>query len=287
MDWLMKTLKKFIWLAIFGYAVLLAVLFFGQRMAIYHPDQTVPDPAQSGVPEMTARRVETVDGLKPLAWWGAPADDTRPVIILFHGNAGNIGGRAKRARLYLDAGFGVLLAGYRYNAGAGGDPSEDALISDGRAAFAFVLSQGVAPERIVLYGESLGSGVAVAIASENAVGALVLEAPFSSLADVAQYHYWYVPARWLVRDEFDSLTRIERIRSPLLLIHGEADTLVPSIFARKLFVAASEPKEGHFLPKGTHGNLYQLGAGDLVVDFLNRRFAAKPDTSGTEAAGGQ
>lgn len=287
MDWLKKTIKRLIWLAVFGYAVLLAVLFFGQRWAIYHPDQTIPDPAQSGVPEMTAHRVETVDGLKPLAWWAAPADATRPVIIYFHGNAGHIGTRAKRARLYLDAGFGVLLAGYRYNAGAGGDPSEDALISDGRAAFAFVLSQGVAPGRIVLYGESLGTGVAVAIASENAIGALVLEAPFTSVADVAQHRFWYVPARWLVRDEFDSLSRIEGIRAPLLLIHGEADTLIPPDFARKLFVAASEPKEAHFLLKGTHANLYQLGAGELVIDFLERLFAPRPDAGGTDATGGQ
>lgn len=274
MNWLKRTLKKLLWLTVFGYVVFIAVLFFAQRMVMYHPDQTIPDPAQAGVPEMTAQRVETVDGLKPLAWWGAPADETRPVVIYFHGNAGNLGGRARRARLFMDAGFGVLLAGYRYNAGAGGDPSEEGLISDGRAAFAFVLSQGVAPERIVLYGESMGSGVAVAIASENAVGALVLESPFSSIADVAQYRFWFVPARWLVRDEFDSVTRIKKSRAPLLLIHGKADTVVPVLFGRKLLAAASEPKEGNFLPGGNHGNLYQHGAGDLVIDFLNRQFAS-------------
>ncbi len=266
--------KKLVTLGVFAYCVLVAALFFGQRTMMYHPDPSVPDPGVSIVPEMQAQRLRTADGMTPLAWWAPPADETRPVVVYFHGNAGTVAQRAGRARLLLDAGYGVLLAGYRYNADGGGDPSEEGLIADARAAFDFTLSQGIPADRIILYGESLGTGVAVVIASEHTVGAVVLEKPYSSMGDLAQDKFWFVPARWLVRDEFDSLSRIGRVNAPLLVIHGERDTLIPVRFGRKLFDAASDPKEGHFLPEGTHGNLYELGAGQLVLDFLEQHFPA-------------
>ena len=269
---LKSAIKKLIVIGLFAYAALVATLYFSQRSLIYHPNPATPDPAMTVAPEMTAQRLQTADGPTPLAWWAPPADPGRPTIVYFQGNSGTVADRAGRARLFLDAGYGVLLAGYRYNAGAGGEPSEEGLVADGRAAFDFALSQGIAPNRIVLYGESLGTGIAVVLASEHAVGALVLEMPYSSVADVAQERFWYVPARWLVKDEFDSQSRIARIKAPLLVIHGEKDTLIPVKFGRKLFDAANEPKEGFFLPEGDHGNLYNLGAGQMVLDFLARRF---------------
>jgi len=261
-------------IAIAIYLALLVILYVNQRDIQYHPVARVPDPAGSIVPEMVALRIETVDGMRPLAWWAPPRDNTRPVVVYLHGNGGTIATRATQARILLDAGYGVLLAGYRYNAGAGGEPSEVGLIADGRAAVEFVRAQGIPPGQIILYGESLGTGVAVAIAADRRdVGAVVLVMPYTSIADVAQDHYWYFPVRWLVRDSFDSLSRIARIHAPLLNLHGEDDLLIPVKFARKLFAAAPEPKEAHFIPGGRHGGLYDLGAGELVLDFLDRRFA--------------
>lgn len=260
-------------IAVALYLALLVILYVYQRDIQYHPHAVVPDPAGSIVPEMVALRIETADGLRPLAWWAPPPDRTRPVVVYFHGNGGTLASRATQARSLLDAGYGVLLAGYRYNAGAGGEPSEEGLIADGRAAVEFVRSLGYPPERIALYGESLGTGVAVAIAADREVGAVILAMPFTSMTDVAQDHYWFFPVRWLVRDNFDSLSRIARVRAPLLVLHGEDDRLIPVKFARELFAAAPGPKEGHFIPGGRHGGLYDLGAGKLVLDFLDRRFA--------------
>lgn len=260
-------------LGVAGYCLLMLALFLGQRGMLYHPNDIVPHPSRYDLPEMSAWPIETADGFRPLAWWAPPRDPDGPVIVYFHGNGGHLGNRAGRARMFIDAGYGLLLAGYRYNAGGGGDPSEEGLIADGQAALAFVLKQGVSPDRVVLYGESLGSGVATAIAAGRPVGALVLDTPYSSIADVAQDIFWYIPARWLVRDKFDSLARIGAVRVPVLVIHGENDTLIPVRLARKLFDAAPEPKEGHFLPGGTHGNLYRLGAGRLVLDFIGRNMA--------------
>lgn len=263
-------------LAVAAYLVVAVVLVVGQRQILYHPSDLVPRPADFGVPEMTMQRIETADAYRPLAWWAPPRDGTAPVVVWFHGNGGHLGSRAGRARLLMDAGYGVLLAGYRYNAGAGGEPSEDGLLADGRAAVEFVRARGVPLDRIVLYGESLGTGVATAMAAEYGAGGLILDMPYSSIADVAQDRYWFLPVRLLLFDTFDSQARMAKVRSPVLLLHGENDRVIPVRFGRKLFAAAPKPKEGHFIPGGNHGNLYRLGAGKLVLDFLERRVARAP-----------
>lgn len=252
------------------YLSLLTLLYAGQRDILYHPTQTVPQPAAYGLPEMTSHRVPAEGGVRPLVWWAPPRNNDHPVILYFHGNAGHLGSRAGRARSFLNDGYGVLLAGYRYNAGAGGTASEDGLLADARAAVEFVRTIGYQSEQLVFYGESLGSGVATAMAAEYGGAALVLESAYSSIADVAQDIYWYFPVRWLVKDEFDSATRIQSVEAPVLLIHGENDGVTPAWSARKLFRVAPEPKEAHFLEGGDHANLYRLGAKGIVADFLQR-----------------
>jgi fermentation-respiration switch protein FrsA (DUF1100 family) len=261
-------------LAAGGYTVLVAALYLGQRALLYRPDDTVPDLHAHGVADMTAVRIPVGNGVESLAWWRPPRESGWPVVVYFHGNAGHIGERAYKARRMIDAGFGVLLAGYRYNAGSGGAPSEAALLADGQTIMRYVMDQGYAMEQLVPYGESLGSGIAVALAADNGVGGLILETPYSSIADVAQAIYWFTPAKWLIRDRYDSMARIGRVRAPILLFHGDADTTIPIRFARRLHGAAPEPKEAHFLPGGGHTDLYDLGAGELVIDFLERRMAS-------------
>lgn len=252
------------------YALFVVVLYVAQRGLLYHPDQTVPDPAEYGVPEMNAVRVPTGDGFKLLCWWRAPRDDAQPVLAVFHGNAGHIGSRAHKVRDYLDAGYGVLLVSWRYNAGAGGSPSEENLFNDARAALTFLNREGIEDGRIVPYGESLGTGVAVAMAAERKLGALVLEAPYSSIPDLAQHHYWYAPSRWLIRDPFDSLSRIGQVDEPIVVFHGLKDKVIPPKFGQRLFEAAREPKEAHYLPEGLHNDLPDHGIALLAIDFLQR-----------------
>lgn len=269
------------WLVVAGFAaylLLVAALYLNQRDLMYHPDRRVPDLAAAGLADMTVHRIETSDGYRLLAWWKPPADSSRPTIVFFHGNAGNVGNRKRQARQFIDAGLGLLLVTWRYNAGAGGEASEEGLLTDGRAALDFVGAQGIPERRIVLHGESLGSGVAVAMALEHEVGGLVLVYPYSSMTDVAEDRFWFAPVRMLIQDEFDSVARIGKVRAPILMIHGERDRIIPVRFARRLYEAAPEPKEGHFLPGGNHANLYRLGAGQLVLDFLERRVVVAPTT---------
>ncbi len=269
-------MTTFLALAAGGYVTLVTVLYLGQRLLLYRRDHTVPEPRDHGVAEMEAVRIPVGDGIEILSWWHPPREPGRPVVVYFHGNAGHIGERGYKARRMIDAGFGVLLAGYRYNAGAGGAPSEAALLSDARIAMQHVLDLGYEMERLVLYGESLGSGIAVALAADHDVAGLILETPYSSIAEVAQAHYWYTPAKWLIRDRYDSMGRIGRVRAPILLFHGDADKTVPVRFARRLLEAAPKPTQAHFLPGGGHTDLYDLGVGDLVIDFLERQVPAVP-----------
>lgn len=262
-----------------GYVVLILVLYGAQRRLIYHPDQTAPAPAAHGVPEMQAVGVPTPDGLTLHSWWRPPTSAHAPVMIYFHGNAGNLDARADKVRPYLDAGYGVLLAGYRYNSGAGGSPSEDALIADGKATMRFVAEQSYPPDRIVLYGESLGSGVAAGVAAQKPVAALALEAPFTSVADVAQDIYWYMPARWLVRDRFDSAARLRNLNVPVLIVHGAEDRVVRPKFARRLYEAANEPKALHMIEGAHHLDLHDHGMARIVMEFLDGHLAREPPST--------
>jgi len=259
-----------VWL-VGGYASVLLLLFVAQRNLMYHPSKIVPEPGLYGASDMQVVRIATPDGFDLHCWWKAPSRPDRTTFIYYHGNAGNIGDRAFKVRHYLDVGYGVLLVGYRYNAATGGKPSEAGLYTDGKAAYDFVRGRGVPAERIIAYGESLGSGVATKIATTNDVGAVVLEAPYTSIGDVAQTHYWYVPAKWLMIDRFDSLSRINKLTVPLLILHGEADALIPVKFGRKLFETAHEPKEVHFVPGGGHADLYDFGVDRIILDFVRRR----------------
>ncbi|UCH73084.1 MAG: alpha/beta hydrolase [Rhodospirillales bacterium] len=269
-------MTTFLVLCLGGYAALVAALYAGQRALMYYPDATVPEPADHEVPDMTVVKIPVGEGIESLAWWHPPTEPTGPIVVYFHGNAGHIGERGYKARAMIDAGYGVLLAGYRYNAGAGGKPSEPTLIADGATAMRHVLDLGYGKEQLVLYGESLGSGIAVALAAEHDVAGLILETPYSSVADVAQSRYWYTPAKWLIWDSYDSMARIGRVRAPILLFHGTRDETIPIRFARLLHEAAPEPKEAHFFPGGAHTDLYDHGAARLVIDFLERRAATAP-----------
>lgn len=258
-----------------GYVVVLALLFLAQRTLMYHPSTIVPEPAMYGASDMRVVTIETPDGIKLHCWWKPPVRADKTTFVYYHGNAGNIGDRAFKVRHYLDAGYGVLLVGYRYNANSGSKPSEDGLYIDGQAAYDFVRAQGVPGGRIVAYGESLGSGVATKIATTNEVGAVVLEAPYTSIGDVAQTHYWYVPAKWLLIDKYDSLSRIADLKVPVLILHGEADGLIPIRFGQKLFAAARDPKESHFVPGGGHADLYDFGIDRVILDFIGRQMSVR------------
>jgi uncharacterized protein len=257
------------------YLALLVLLFFMQRSLLFVPNRQRPDLAEAELDAAT-RPIEllTADGLRLLAWYRPPPGNPGAVLLYLHGNAGHIGHRGDRVRPYLDAGFGMLLLEYRGYGGNPGQPSEAGFYSDARAALDFLVQQGVTAERVVLYGESLGTGVAVQMAVERGCGALVLEAAYTSVVAVAQSRYWMFPVRHLVLHKFDSLSKIGRVRCPVFIMHGERDRIIPIRYGRELFQAASEPKEAKWFADGNHTNFDEFGGPAAVLDFLKRQGVA-------------
>lgn len=259
------------------YAFLVGGLYLAQRSLLYLPDRTRPQLgplAELGYREIT---LTTEDGLSLLSWYRPPHDGA-PVVAYFHGNGGHLGYRGNRMMRFAQAGLGVLLLEYRGYGGNPGMPSETGFYADAAAALDFLTrQQGIPANRLVLYGESLGSGVAAHMAAGREIAALILEAPFTRLADPAAYHYPYVPVSLLLRDRFDSLAAIGQVNAPILVLHGERDRVVPARFGHALFAAAPEPKEGWFPPEGGHEDLARFGGLDIVLDFINRRVGFQPD----------
>ncbi|MGO4870370.1 MAG: alpha/beta hydrolase [Roseiarcus sp.] len=233
------------------YLFLLATLYLAQRKLLYFPNAVEIPPVSLGL-DAQILRLRTEDGETLLAWYFAPAPG-KPLIIYFHGNGGGIDLRADRFRRIAASGDGVLAVEYRGYAGSTGSPSEAGLIGDGEAAYRQALAFGIPPERIVLMGESLGSGVAVAIATRRKVGAIVLDSPYSSNADVASAFYWMFPVRALIRDAFQSDQRIGRVVAPVLMVCGTEDKIIPIRFSEKLFALANAPKD--FWPVEGAGHL--------------------------------
>ena len=260
---------SYILIAVAVYGTLVALMFTFQRTLLYHPSAGLMDPAAHGLPEMRRVTLETDDGLL-LTSWHKEAGGGRQTLVYFHGNAGHIGHRASKVKPYLDAGYGVLLVGYRGYGSNPGSPTEENLLLDGKAALDFLGRENVPISKIVLYGESLGTGVAVALAQNKGINALILEAPFSSIADVAAQHYFYVPARHLVKDKYNSVSRIKNVDAPLLLIHGQRDRIVPWKFGKILFDHARKPKEHFSIPEASHNNLYDFGVPRKVIEFMEK-----------------
>lgn len=276
MNW-RRAMINLIAVAIGVYSALVGALYFIQRDLIYFPSHSMPTPAAAGVPEMQPVQLTTEDGLTLTSWY-SPARKGLPTMVYFQGNGGNIAGRGFKARPYLDAGFGLLLAGYRGYGENPGKPNEQGLYADGRAQLEFLISQGVGPGRWVLYGESLGTGIAVHLAKERApktpVGAVVLESPYTSLGDAAAAHYPFIPVRSLVRDKFESIIKIGDIQAPVFIVNGENDGIIPPEQGKKLFKAAREPKESRWIAGGGHNNLYDFGVPKMVIDFIRRSLPA-------------
>jgi fermentation-respiration switch protein FrsA (DUF1100 family) len=262
-------LKPIVGGALLVYAGVGGALLALQRKMIYFPSPNAPVRSEFGASDMTEVSYRTADGLELRSWYKAPSRPNRPVIVYFHGNAGHIGHRAEKVRPYLAAGYGVLLAEYRGYGGLPGSPTEEGLYADGRAALDY-LARLDGPDLPVLYGESLGTAVAVQMAVERPSHAVVLEAPLTSAVDIARRRFPIYPAGVMLRDRYDSIAKIGRVTAPVLIVHGERDEIVPVEQGHRLLEAANKVKEGIFLPEAGHNDLYFFGADAQILDFLGR-----------------
>lgn len=259
------------------YACVLGALFFFGRALIYHPDPAVialgvHDPA--GIEDI---RIETPDGETLRAWWMAPQPG-QPVFLYFDGNGGRLHLQGYRFAKAAARGAGMLAVAYRGYSGSTGRPTEAALHADARVAYDW-LREKVEAERIVIHGFSLGTGVASRLATEVPARALILEAPYTAIVDIAAANARLVPVRLIMRDQFRTRDWIGDVRSPVLVVHGDADEVIPFAHGERIFALAREPKQFVRIPGGRHSTLVADGLYDHVWTFL--------DTQAAEAGNGE
>jgi fermentation-respiration switch protein FrsA (DUF1100 family) len=254
-------------------AAVLTLIWTMQRRLMYFPTGDVPTPREIGLSDVEPVTFETSDGLGLNGWFvAASGPSPRVTVLVFNGNAGNRAHRAPLAAALQHHGFQVLLVDYRGYGGNPGTPTENGLTADSRAAHAYLAGRpDVDASRIVYFGESLGTAVAIDLAVEHPPAALVLRSPFTSMADVGQYHYPFLPVRLLLRDRFAAIDQIRRIRVPLLVIAGGRDRIVPIENSRRLYDAAVAPKTLLVLPNADHNDDELLAGEEMtraIVHFL-------------------
>jgi fermentation-respiration switch protein FrsA (DUF1100 family) len=266
----MTVLKWLLIVVAVGYFGALAVLFFKQRSMLF-PIPTVARvaPAAAGLPEAEEHVLTTADGERIIVWH-IPAKPGHPVILYFPGNGDFLAGRVSRFRAMTSDGTGLVVLSYRGYAGSSGFPSEWGILQDAAAAYGFT-SARYAAESIVVWGFSLGTGVAVALAADQKIGKLILEAPYTSTVDIAGALplLRLVPVRLLMRDQFHSDQRIARVIVPLLVMHGDRDPVIPITAGERLFALAHEPKQFVRFAGGGHDNLDSFGAIETVRQFID------------------
>jgi fermentation-respiration switch protein FrsA (DUF1100 family) len=242
--------KAVLALAMLAYLGVGGYLYARQQSLLYHPQSKRFLAAELGLQGFEDVTIKTSDGETLVAYY-KPASAGQPTFLYFHGNSDRPNSRQERKTLLTEDGRGLLYLCYRGFSGSTGAPSEAGLRRDAEAAYAW-LSARVPAQSIVLYGESLGTGVAVELAGRVEVKAVVLDAPYTSTADVALLKYPFLPVHWLMQDQYPSLERISRLKAPLLVLHGTQDRMVPYEMGQRLFQAATVPKTFVTIPEGDH-----------------------------------
>jgi len=249
------------------YCAAVTALYVQEDAYLFPRDPTRADIATAGIPGLEETTVTTADGERLVAWV-LPPRNGKPVILYFPGQAGNLGrpGRLDRYRALAEDGEGLFIVSYRGYGGSTGTPSEKGLREDARAAYKAAVARF--GDDIVVYGESLGTGVAVGLAAEVPVKGVILEAPYLSAAAVGAERFPWAPVRWLMRNQFHSDDLIGKVTAPILILHGEKDTVVPFPQGEALFNLATAPKRLVRFPDGRHGDLPEQGSIPQIIMFL-------------------
>ncbi len=266
---MLKFLKRAALTLLALYLVAVAGLYAFQRRMMYHPPTAATSPAETGLPIQVVP-LTTTDGEHLIAWW-LPAQPGKPTLLYFGGNGDSLQTQENRWTRIAAAGVGFFAINYRGYGGSSGHPTEAGLHADAEAAYAW-LSARIPPSEIVIHGFSLGTGVASKLASDHPARALILEAPYTATVDVAQTQFPWVPTHILMKDQFRSRDWIGKVRMPLLVIHGDADSVIAFHFGRELFSMAHQPKTFVEMVGSDHNTLARDGEYDHIWRFLDVPF---------------
>jgi uncharacterized protein len=247
-----------------SYAAVVVIVYFEQSAILFPaPQQRSELPKINRLIEINVRTADQ----ETLPGWVLPAQGLKPTVLFFHGNGDQINTFAFLAEQFAAKGFGFAAIEYRGYPGSTGTTSEAGILTDGLAAFDWLKQQCQC--EIVLMAHSLGTGFAVHVAAERDARAVALFSPYSSIADVASDHFWYLPVKWLIKYPIHSDNRITKVTEPILMVHGNADTTIPIQFGKKLFNLANEPKQFIELNSVGHNNVLE-GNVENVLNLLSQ-----------------
>ena len=254
---------------IIAYIVVIIFVYFYQRNLLYHPSENnyQNDTIQFNYQEIF---IKVNDEIKLKSWIINKDLKNFKTLVFFHGNAGDLSNRIYKLNELDKLDINILLISWRGFSGNEGYPTEKNLYEDAEAAIKWLNKKKVSNSQIILYGESLGTGVAVEIASKNNFNSIILESPFTSIENSAKIYYPYLPVSFLLKDRYDSISKIKKINSPILIMHGRKDDIVPFFMGKKLFEQANSPKDSYFTDIDDHMMEFNSQLLNKIKDFITK-----------------
>ena len=267
-------MNKIYYTLIFVFALYLVAtisLYFFQRNLLYYPSENNYSGDHLTVPIVKVK-IKTQDNIELLSWYHEKNVKDYKTILFLHGNAGSLENRIHKINHFKDMNINFLLLAWRGFSGNNGYPTEKGIYEDARSAVRWLKNKGIVEENIIIYGESLGTGVATEIAQNKSFAGIILESPFTSMVDAGKSQYPYFPIKLLLKDKYENDKKIKNIKSPILIMHGEVDKLVPFWMGKKMYELANEPKYSYFSKNDDHMMEYSedlLNELQKFIDSLN------------------
>jgi fermentation-respiration switch protein FrsA (DUF1100 family) len=264
---------KYLYLAVssvvLAYFIIILFVYFYQRNLLYHPSENnyLNDKITFNYEEIF---IETDKKIKLKSWFIKKDLDKFKTILIFHGNAGNLFNRVYKLNELNKLNVNILLISWRGFSGNKGKPTEKNLYRDADESVKWLNNQGVISKNIILYGESLGTGVATELGTSNAFGGIILESPFTSIANAAKIYYPYLPVSIILKDRYDSIGKIKNINTPIFIMHGKMDNIVPQQMGLELFEKANNPKYSYFPEDDDHMMNYNKQLLNEIKLFINK-----------------
>ena len=236
------------------YVLLVIALFFFQRSLLYHPsiNNYLEDHLAKEPTEIEKVNIITTDKISLTGWFYVNKNKGNKTILFLHGNAGSLQNRTYKLNHFKDLNLNFLIIAWRGFSGNKGQPNERGLYEDAKSALSWLKEKGIEEKDIILYGESLGTSVAIEVAQDKNYGGVILESPFTSMANMGKKYYPFLPVKFLLKDKFESYKKINKIRIPVFIIHGKVDKIVPYAMGKKMYQLANQPKYFHSQEYGDH-----------------------------------
>ena len=257
-------------LLIFGliYFFLIIFTYLFQRNLLYHPEENNYSGDKILV-NIEKIKITTNDQIDLISWYHNKNKNNFKTILFLHGNAGTLENRIHKINHFKNMNINFLIIAWRGFSGNVGKPTEEGLYNDARSAVSWLENQGIMKKDIILYGESLGTGVATEIAQNKNFAGIILESPFTSMIDAGKNKYPFLPVGILLKDKYESKKKIKNIKSPILIMHGKVDNIVPFSMGEMMYELANEPKYSYFSKYDDHMMEYNEKLLKALKDFIS------------------